>query len=297
MSLPHHKGKEVLINGSEDMMVEAAQKRLKTDLKKGDAWEMGWAHLDLAYALFQHSTDWLEFTEDSKEALSQADLAIESFSGIPYPAGIASGHLARASIYTQLIDEQDELKTAAGVDRALTACLAAQGAVDGEGVHAGQIFDIYSSVNVLLLMLRGMIENQEFQDQLDGLINANSVLMGEIVAEDVKMRAEGGALLLGADLMGLLAEIEENEGEKKDILKTGSMLALQAARWFVSSSDPDLLNQALEKYQDASSKLEEKSDPKPGGKEGLGHCPNCGKTNSETAKFCDECGSPLKEKK
>ncbi len=77
-------------------MVEAAQKRLKTALKKGDAWEMGWAHLDVAYALFQRSTDWLEFTEDSKEALSQADLAIESFSGIPYPAGIASAHLARA---------------------------------------------------------------------------------------------------------------------------------------------------------------------------------------------------------
>jgi len=279
-------------------MVEAAQQRLKTALEKGDPREVGWAHLEVAHALFQRSTDWQEFLEDSKQALIEADLAIDSFSGIPFPAGIASAHLARASIYTQLIDEEhDELKKAAGVDRALTACLAAQGAVDGEGVHAGQVFDIYSSVSVLLLLLRGMLDNEEFQDQLDGLINKNSLLLGGIVAEDVKLRAEGNSILLGSDLMGLLAELEEDEEEQKDILKTQSMLALQAARWFESSSDPDLLNQAVEKYQSASSRLEEKSDSTTGIKEGIGLCPDCGKSNSPGAKFCNECGAPLKKKK
>lgn len=275
-------------------MVEAAQKRLENALKKSDPWEIGWAHLDVAYSLFQRSTDWQEFLEDCKQALIEADQAIDSFSGIPFPAGIASAHLARASIYTQLIDEEhDELKKAAEVDRALTACLAAQGAVDGEGVHAGQVFDIYSSVSVLLLLLRGTLDNEEFQNQLDDLINKNSLMLGGIVAEDVKLRAEGNSILFGSDLMGLLAELEEDEEEQKDILKTQSMLALQAARWFESSSDPDLLNQAVEKYQDASSRLEEKPDSTTGIKEDIGQCPDCGKSNSPGAKFCNECGAPL----
>jgi hypothetical protein len=276
------------------MMVEAAQKRLKSALKKGEPREVGWAHLDVAHALFQRATDPQEFIKDSKGALLEADKAIDSFSGIPDPAGIASGHLARASIYTQLIDpEHDEPKRAAEVDRALTACLAAQEAVNAEGITAGQIFDIYSSISVLFLLLRDALDNEEFQDQLDGLINQNSILLGEIVAEDVKLRSEGGSLLLGSDLMGLLAELDEDEEEQKELRKTQSMLALQAARWFVSSSDPDLMTSALEKYQSASSKLEEKSAPTSEVNEGTGQCPECGKSNSPAAKFCDQCGTSL----
>jgi len=276
-------------------MLKAAQNRLKAATKEGDPWELGYAHLEVSYALLQSSTEPLEFQKDSKQALSQADLAIESFSEIPYPGGIASAHLARASIYTELAGgEEDELKKVAGVDRALTSCLAAQDALNAEGVHNGQLFDIYSSVSVLFLLLRGMINDEEFQKQFDQLIAANSTLLGKVVAEDVKLRDEGDSMLFTAQMLGALAEIEEDQEEKKDILMTQSLLALQAANWLETASDPDLINQALELSQDALAKIELGETPTPKLKKDHHSCPQCGSDNKPGAKFCSECGTKIK---
>lgn len=276
-------------------MLETAQKRLEAASKEKDPWELGYAHLEVTYALLQRSTEPLEFQEDARQALSQADLAIESFSEIPFPGGIASAHLARASIYTELADgEEDELKKVAGVDRALTSCLAAQDALNTEGVHNGQLFDIYSSVSVLFLLMRGMIKDEEFQEQFDQLIAANSTLLGEVVAEDIKLRDEGDSILFTAQMLGAMAEIEEDEEEKKDILRTQSLLALQAGQWLETSSDSGLINQALELCQEAWAKIEPGETPAPELKEDQGNCPQCGSTNAPDAKFCSECGTKLK---
>ena len=276
-------------------MLEAAQKRLKTASKGKDPWELGYAHLEVCDALIQRSTDWLEFKEDTKGALSQADLAIDSFSSIPFPGGIASAHLARASIYTLMADgEEDQLKKAAGVDRAFTSCLAAQDASNAEGVNTGQIFDIYSSVNVLLLQIREMIDDKEFQEGLDELIAATSTLLGETVAEDIKMRDEGGSMLFTAQMLGALAELEEDEEEKKDILETQAILALQASQWLESTSDSTQLNQALEVSKEAWSDLEPGEDLTSESKIDRHICPQCKYTNPPGAKFCSECGSKLK---
>jgi len=277
-------------------MLEAAQKRLIAATKKGDPWELGYAHLEVSYALLQRSTEWLEYKEDAKNALSQADQAIESFNSIPFPGGIASAHLARASIYTQLADgEGDQLKKIGGVDRALTSCLAAQDALNTEGVHHGQRFDIYSSVSVLLILLRGMIMDEEFQEQFDQLITANSTLLGKVVAEDIKLRDEGGSMLFTAQMLGALAEIEEDEEEKKDIIRTQSMVALQAGQWLETSSDSGLINQALELSQDAWAKIEPGGTPSPKLKKDHHSCPQCGSDNKPGAKYCSECGTSLKE--
>jgi len=276
-------------------MLETAQTRLKTATKEGDPWKMGWTHLEVTSALLQRSTDWLEFQEDAKQALSQADQAIEAFSGIPFPGGIASAHLARASIFTQLADgEENGLKKAEGVERALDACLTAQGALNGEGVHFGQFFDIYSSVCVLLLQLRGMCDAEEYRRQFDNLIAANSTVLGEIVAEDLQLRAEGGSMLITAKLLGALAEIEEDEGEREEILTAQSMLALQAASWLETASDPDLIDQAREEFQQAWDKLEGSAESVPETPDEPGKCPDCGSTKAPGAKFCAECGSQFR---
>ncbi|GAF84866.1 unnamed protein product, partial [marine sediment metagenome] len=238
-------------------MLEAAQKRLKAASKEKDPWELGYAHLEVCYALLHRSTEPLDFRKDSKKALSQADQAIETFTGIPFPGGIASAHLARASIYTLMADgEEDQLKKAAGVDRAFTSCLAAQDALNAEGVNTGQIFDIYSSVNVLLLQIREMIDDKEFQEGLDELIAATSTLLGETVAEDIKMRDEGESMLVTAQLLGALAEIEDDEEERRELLSAQSLVALQAASWLETTSDPDLIDQVWEEFQKVSAKLE-----------------------------------------
>jgi len=273
-------------------MLEAAQKRLKTASKGKDPWELGYAHLEVCYALLQRSTEWLEFQEDAKEALNQADLAIDIFSGIPFPGGIASAHLARASIYTLLAQgEEDQLKKVAEVDRAFTSCLAAQDALNTEGVNAGQIFDIYSSVNVLFLQIREMIDDKEFQKGLDELIGATSTLLGETVAEDIKIREEGGSMLFTAQVLGALANLEEDEEEKKDILETQAILAFQASQWLESTSDFTQINKALEVSQEAWSALEPKT-PESDNDHQL--CSQCKNENPPGAKFCSDCGAKLK---
>jgi len=278
-------------------MLETAQKKLKSALKKGDPWETGWAHLEVAHAIFQRSTDWPDFQEDSKEALSQADQAITAFTDIPFPGGIAEGHLARASIFTLLADgEEDELKKAGWVDRALIACLAAQDTLNTKAVHNGQIFDIFSSVSVLLIRLRGMIDQQEFQDHMDELITANGSLLGELVAADITIQDEGKAMLLTAEMLGALAELEEDPEQQREILETISMLALAAGQWVETASDPELMNQALKLHQQTQDKLGLGGEPIKEFMDEPLPCPKCKNTNPPGAKFCIECGSQLRVK-
>jgi len=276
-------------------MPDTAEKRLKAAAKGKDLWELGYAHLEVCNALLQHSTEWPDFEKDAKKALSQADQAIDSFSDIPFPGGIASAHLARASIYAELAQkEEDPLKKVAGVDRALTSCLASQQALNAEGVNTGQIFDINSSVSVLLLQLREMIDDEEFREGLDQLISATGSLLGETAAEDIKIREEGGSMLFTAQILGALADLEEDEEEKKDILETQAMLALQAGHWLKDSSDPELIAKALEVHQRAQNELDSSVKPNPGSKDEPYTCPQCQHNNQPEAKFCSECGTNLK---
>ena len=276
-------------------MLDTAQKRLKAAAKGKDLWELGYAHLEVCNALLQGSTEWPDFQKDAKEALSQADQAIDSFSDIPFPGGIASAHLARASIYTELAQkEEDPLKKVAGVDRAITSCLTAQEVLKAEGVNAGQIFDIYSSVSILYLQMREMIDDKEFQEGLDQLISAIGSLLGETVAEDIKIQEEGGSMLFTAQLLGALADLEEDEEEKKDILETQAMLALQAGKWLKDSSNPELIAQALEIHQRAQYELESGVKPKQGSKDEPSTCTQCKTVKPPDAKFCSECGTKLK---
>jgi hypothetical protein len=283
---------------AEETMTLAAPKKQKSALKSEDPWQVGYAHLQETYALIQGSPDGEDFQEKAKNALSKADLAIEVFSSIPYPGGTASAHLARASIYTQLADaEEDPLKKAGGVDRALTSCLAAQEALNAEGVQHGQLFDVYSSVSLLLLRLREMIKDDDYQEGLDQLIKANSTLLGEVVAEDIKLRGEGDSLLFTAHMVGALAEIEEDEEQKKDFLITKSFLALQAGHWLETISDPDLIVQALETYQAAWDQIEGENKSSQELRTDPLNCPRCGTMYSPGSIFCSECGASLKEGK
>ena len=246
-------------------MLESARKRLKAAKKKGDPWEIGYEHLEVAYALIHRSSDWKEIKKDCKEALSQADQAIDVFSGIPHPGGIASAHLARGSIYVQLAEgEEKDLKKVANLELALATCQTAQDALKAEGVDTGQIFDIYSSISVLLLLMRDMIDDLEFQDQLDETIRANSQLLGQAVAEDVKARAEGNATLFTAQMIGALAELEEDQEEIMDLQATQGLLAVQAGHLLEGAGDIELIDQALKVHRDAWKELDELTEKKEG---------------------------------
>jgi len=181
------------------------------------------------------------------------------------------------------------------VDRALTSCLAAQDVLKAEGVNTGQIFDINSSISILYLQMRDMIDDKEFQEGLDQLISATGSLLGETAAEDIKIREEGDAILLAAQLMGMMAELEEDQKEREELLATQGMLALQAGKWLETSSDSKLINQALELSQDAWAKLELGETPTPKLKKDHHSCPQCESDNKPGAKYCSECGTSLKE--
>jgi len=109
------------------------------------------------------------------------------------------------------------------------------------------------------------------------------------------LRDEGGSMLFTAQMLGALAEIEEDEEEKKDIIRTQSMVALQAGQWLETSSDSGLINQALELSQDAWAKIEPGGTPSPKLKKDHHSCPQCGSDNKPGAKYCSECGTSLKE--
>ena len=276
-------------------MLDDSETRLKAAKKEGNSRVIGQAFLDVAYSLFQRSPEWIEFQEDAKGALTQIDQAINSFTSIPFPGGIASAHLARAAIFTKLAEgEKDGLKKVESVERALDACLAAQDALDVEEIHTGEAFDIYSSVSVLLLQLRELSDKKEYQKQFEDLISANSRIMGEIVAVELELRDEGESMLVTAQLLGALAEIEDDEEERRELLSAQSLVALQAASWLETTSDPDLIDQVWEEIQKVSAKLERSAESISETQDGSVKCPDCGNPNPEKAKFCSECGSKLK---
>jgi hypothetical protein len=238
-------------------MLERAQKRLAAAKKAKDPWELGYAHLEVSNALLEESSQPEDLEENIQGALFQVDQALASFSSIPHPGGIANAHLAMASIYTQLAaGEEDPQQKITIVEQALNACREAQSALDAEGIHSEQVFDIYSSVSALYLVLRGMIDHKEFQEQMDQLITATSTAMGEIVAHEFQTREEGDAILLAAQLLGLMAEMEEDPVEREELLATQGMLALQAGHWIEQTSDLDLIEQAIKTYQDAWAELD-----------------------------------------
>jgi hypothetical protein len=277
-------------------MLEKAQNGLASALQDGNDWEVGYAHLEVAQALLRESADWQAFQEDAQQALSQADQALEVFSGISHPGGIASALLAQASIYTKLADgEEEPLKKVDIVEQALSACRAAQSALNAEGVNNGQIFDIFSSTSVLLLMLRGMIDHLEYQEQVDELITSTSTALGEIVAQDFQLREEGDSILLTAQILGTLAELEEDQGEREELQALQGLLALQAGHWLEDTSDPDLIEQAVKTYQTAWAELEGEKPPTLDSRENDLICTQCGSTSPSEANFCNQCGASLKE--
>jgi len=237
-------------------MLETAQQRLAAAQKARDPLEIGYAHLEISNALIEGSPGPQKLKENTREAFYQIDQALASFSNIPYPGGIANAHLAQASIYTQLAaGEADPQTKIANVEQALSACQSAQSALNAEGIHSEQVFDIYSSVSSLYLVLRGMIDNKEFQELIDQLITSTSTALGEITAHEFQIREEGDAILLAAQLMGVMAELEEDQEEREELLVTQGMLALQAGNWIEETSDLDLIEQSIRTFQEAWSEL------------------------------------------
>lgn len=246
-------------------MLERAQKRLAAAKIAKDPLEMGYAHLEVSHALLEEISEPGELEENTQGALFQVEQAQASFSSVPYPGGIATAHLAQASIYAQLAaGEEDPQNKINFVEQSLKACRAAQSALDAEGVHSEQVFDIYSSVNALYLVLREIVDHKEFQEELDQLITATSTALGEIVAHEFQIREEGDAILMAAQLMGIMAELEEDQEEREDLLATQGMLALQAGHWMEETSDPDLLERSIKTYQDAWAELEKLAPKKEG---------------------------------
>lgn len=277
-------------------MLETAQKRMAAAKKAKDPLEMGYARLEVSNALLEESSEPQELEENTQGALFQVDQALASFSSIPYPGGIANAHLAQASIYTQLAagEEDPQIKITI-VEQALNACQSAQSALNAEGIHSEQVFDIYSSVSALYLVLRGMIDHKEFRELMDQLITATSTALGEIAAHEFQIREEGDAILLAAQLMGMMAELEEDQEDREELLVTQGMLALQAGNWMEETSDLDLIEQAIKTYQDAWAKLELGETPTPKLKKDHHSCPQCESDNKPGAKYCSECGTSLKE--
>ena len=136
-----------------------------------------------------------------------------------------------------------------------------------------------------------MIDDKEFQKGLDKQIEETSSLLGETVAEDIKTREEGGSMLFTAQMLGVLAELEGDEEEKKDTLETQAILALYASQWLESTSDSTQLDKALEISQEAWSALEPRT---PESEKDQQLCSQCKTENPPGAKFCNECGAPQK---
>jgi len=276
-------------------MLDEAQTRLAAAKKGGNPRVIGEAYLDVAYALYRRSPDWPAFQEDAQGALSQIDQAMSTFAAIPFPDGIARAHLACAAIFINLAEgEEDSGNKVEDVVRALDACLAAQEALKFDGVNSGEIFDIYYTVSGLLLQLRELSDHEEYRTQLEELIEANSTILGEVAAIDLQLRDEAGSMLATAQLLGALAEIEEDEKEREELLTAQSMVAYQAAVWLETTSDPELKDQVWEEFQQADTKLEVSAGAKPETPDRPGKCPACGNPTLVAAKFCAECGAQLR---
>ncbi len=270
-----------------------ASNELDAALRSGDPWGIGLAQLDACFARLEgESADGEQgaFTA----ALSFADQAIDTFTSIPFPGGMALAHLAKATIFTDMARmEDDELRKAGAVERALDACLDAQSALEAEGVHAGQAFDIYASVAAVLLQLRPLIDEAAYQEAIDDLIEQNARALGEIVADDVQLREEGSAMLFTAGVLGALADLEDDEQARKEILVAQEGLALQAERWLEPTSDFSLLERAQEVAARARTEHDaaEKKKQDPGGEK---VCAHCGFSNHPDKSFCTQCGNSLK---
>ena len=269
-----------------------ASKELDVALRSGDPWGIGSAQLDVCFAQLEGESgesEQVAFTA----ALSYADQVLDTFGSIPFPGGMALAHLAKATIFTDMARmEDDELRKAEAVEHALDACLDAQSTLEAEGVHAGQAFDIYASVAAVLLQLRLLIDEAAYQEAIDDLIEQNARVLGEIVADDIQLREEGSAILFTAGVLGALADLEDDEQERMEILAAQEELALQAGRWLEPTSDFSLLECAQEVAARARREHDaaEKKKPDPDGEK---VCVHCGFSNHQDKRFCTQCGNLL----
>ena len=269
-----------------------ASKELDVALRSGDPWAIGSAQLDVCFAQLEGESRESEQVAHTV-ALSYADQVLDTFGSIPFPGGMALAHLAKATIFTDMARmEDDELRRAEAVERALDACLDAQSALEAEGVHAGQAFDIYASVAAVLLQLRSLIDEAAYQEAIDDLIEQNARALGEIVADDIQLREEGSAMLFTAGVLGALADLEDDEQERMEILAAQEGLALQAERWLEPTSDLTLLERAQEvaAYARTEHDAVESKEPELGSEK---NCHQCGFHNPPEKRFCTQCGSPL----
>jgi len=200
-----------------------------------------------------------------RQMMGHVDAALNVYEGVDPPWGLAQAHLVNAAILADIAqDEESEEARLEYVSKSVDHCYQALTIMgESDQFHYQILSDAYAMAVATLLRLRSLVENDELQQALDGVIEAYSQNLGASLAWDIRHQGEGNDLLFLARMLNTLADGLEDPDERLEAVKTAFDAALEAAEMLWHTGDPDLARAAGDLAEEAKGKIEALEVPIP----------------------------------
>ncbi len=278
-------------------MLTEALAQLEDATRGGERGPIGDAHLGVVSALGEMIKDG-ESAEQLqslyRQMIEHTDEALRAYAGLDSPWRLSQAHLVKAAILADMAEgEESKEARLTHVGQSLHHCHQASTFLDEADEFLYPVLaDWHAPAAAILLKLRTLVEDEEAQRALDGMIEAYSEILGASLVSDIHYQDEGADLLFTARLLGTLAEAEEDPQERLQIVRSQLESALGAAEYLRHTSELDLARGAYTLVEEANSRLSDLEATIAKGPQGP-LCPHCGHANPPGNAFCGQCGASL----
>jgi hypothetical protein len=278
-------------------MLPEALAQLEDATKEGKRDPSGNAHLAVISALGEMAEE-AESAEQIqgfyRQMMGHVDAALSVYDGLDPPWGLCQAHLVKAAILADLAEgEESEQGRLAHVGQSLYHCHQALTILsETEEFHYQILTEAHATAVTILLRLRALVEGDEVQQVLDGMIEAYSENLGASVAWDIRHQGQGNDLLFMAGMLDTLAEGLEDPEERLEAVQTAFETALEATELLRRTGDPDLARAACDLAEKTKRKIEVLEATVAKGLQGP-ICPHCAHENPPGNAFCGQCGASL----
>lgn len=248
--------------------------QLEDAKREGSHERVGTAHLAVVSAL----GEMVEQAEGPEQRqglysmmLEHVGEAVKVHQGLDPPWGLAQAHLVNAAILADIAQDEESAEARLEyVSKSVDHCHQALTIMgESDQFHYQILSDAHAMAVATLLRLRSLVENDEVQQALDGMIEAYSENLGASLAWDIRHQGEGNDLLFLARMLNTLADGLEDPEERLEAVKTAFEAALEAAEMLWHTGNPDLARAAGDLAEEAKGKIEALEVTIPAGDETL----------------------------
>lgn len=246
------------------------------------------ARADLWAEDLEATTDPAERRLRMAKIVDHARAAARAYTAAPYPWGLAQARLTQAAALAVLAEMDGGDEQGQRIEGVIAACEEALSQVDAvENAKLSLVGGIWTGcAQVLAQVYVLMEEDPEAQQVLEDLIAALGAATGEALWWDSVYHQQGEDLLLMAQIVQPIADLEEDPRGRLEAAQSFYELASSAGAYLQQTGDLEQTAQAYNLYCAARVGT--------GRADGLA-CVLCGRKNDPGRQFCTNCGTPLAE--